>query len=401
MPSSRFSARRILGGVFFAHGLMFASWAAHIPQIKAHIGLSDGSLGLILLALPVGSISAMGVGAWLLPRVGSKRMVAVCLFGYCVSGPFVGVGRSAAALFSELLCWGAFQGTLDVSMNTQAVGVERAAGQPLMSGLHGRWSLGALAGAGAGALGVGLGMSLTEQLIVLGIPALGFLPLTRRLRNEDTANRVRGEGWEHAHLRLRQWPKTVILLAVIAAASMLCEGVASDWSAVYLRNSLGSTAVVASLGYAAFAAAMLLVRLGADRFIVRYSAARVIPALAAMATVVFAAGLLGSNEICALIGFAALGAGVAAVIPTVFSVAGSIPGVPSAAGITAVSGFGWAGFVCGPPVIGQLAQATSLPVALAVVPLLTAFIALAARSALRPRIRSLPPPDFSLGARSG
>jgi fucose permease len=391
MPSLNLSARQILGGVFFVHGLMFASWAAHIPHIKAHLGLSDGGLGLVLLATPVGSISAMGAGAWLLPRVGSRRMVSVCLVGYCVSGPFVGVGKSPVALFVELLCWGAFQGTLDVSMNTQAVGVERAAGQPLMSGMHGRWSLGALAGAGAGALGVWLGASLTLQLIVLGIPALALVPLTRRLRDEDTVNRVETDGREHAHLPLRQWPKTVILLAVIAFASMLCEGAAADWSAVYLRNSLGSVAVVASLGYAAFAAAMVVVRLGADRFIARFRAVRVIPALATMATLVFAAGLLSSDAIVALIGFAALGAGVAAVVPTVFSVAGAIPGVPSAAGIAAVSSCGWAGFVCGPPLIGQLAQATSLPVALAVVPVLTAFIALAARSALRPRKSVLSP----------
>jgi Major Facilitator Superfamily len=384
MPSPRLTARRILGGVFFVHGLMFASWAAHIPHIKAQLGLSDGGLGLVLLATPIGSISAMGAGAWLLPRVGSRRMVAVCLAGYCVSGPFVGVGTSPVALSVELLCWGAFQGTLDVSMNTQAVGAERATGQPLMSGMHGRWSLGALAGAGAGALGVWLGASLTLQLVVLGIPALALVALARRLRHEDTLNRVDNDGLGHAHLPLRRWPKTVILLAVIAFASMLCEGAAADWSAVYLRNSLGSAAVVASLGYAAFAAAMVVVRLGADRFIAHYRAVQVIPALAVMATLVFAAGLLSSNAIVALIGFAALGAGVAVVVPTVFSVAGAIPGVPSAAGIAAVSGFGWAGFVCGPPLIGQLAEATSLPAALAVVPLLTAFIALAARTALRP-----------------
>jgi MFS family permease len=385
MPSSRFSARQILGGVFFVHGLMFASWAAHIPHIKAHLALSDGTLGLVLLAVPVGSISAMGAGAWLLPRVGSKRMVVACLIGYVVSGPFVGVGSSPVALFIELLCWGGFQGTLDVSMNTQAVGVEREVGQPMMSGLHGRWSLGALTGAGAGALGVWLGASLSEQLIVLGIPALLIVPLCRGLHDEDIVNRVHSDGEERAHLRLHQWPKTVILLAVIAFASMMGEGAASDWSAVYLRNSVGATAVVASLGYTAFAAAMVIIRLGADRFIIRYRAERVIPVLALTASVIFAGGLLSSSAVGGLIAFAALGAGVAAVVPLMFSAAGSIPGVPSAAGIAAVSGFGWAGFVCGPPIIGQLAQATSLPWALTIVPVLIALVAVGTRTALRPR----------------
>ena len=362
MPSSRLSTRQILGGVFFVHGLMFASWAAHIPHIKAHLGLSDGALGLVLLAVPVGSISAMGAGAWLLPRVGSKRMVAACLVGYVVSGPFVGLGSSPVALFVELLCWGGFQGTLDVSMNTQAVGVERAAGQPLMSGLHGRWSLGALAGAGAGALGVWLGASLSEQLIVLGIPALLLVPLSRGLHDEDTVNRVHSDGREHAHLRLHQWPKTVILLAVIAFASMMGEGAASDWSAVYLRNSVGATAVVASLGYTAFAAAMVIdpARCGSIHHSLPCGAGHSRPGIDRQLDR-SPAGLISSSAAGGLIAFAALGAGVAAVVPLMFSAAGSIPGVPSAAGIAAVSGFGWAGFVCGPPVIGQLAQATSLP----------------------------------------
>ena len=180
-PGVQTSDRRTVGAVFFVHGLLFASWAAHIPHVKARVGLSDGGLGLVLLATPVGSIAAMAVGAWLLPRVGSRRMVAACLVGYCCSGPFVGVATSPAGLFVALLCWGAFQGTLDVSMNTQAVAYQRAAGRPIMSGMHGRWSLGALAGAGAGAIGVGVGISLTVQLAVLGAAALPLVAWALRL----------------------------------------------------------------------------------------------------------------------------------------------------------------------------------------------------------------------------
>ncbi len=380
---ARLSARRTVGAVFFVHGLLFASWAAHIPHVKAHVGLSDGELGLVLLATPVGSIAAMIVGAWLMPRVGSRRMVAACLAGYCVAGPFVGVAGSAgsaAGLFLALLCWGAFQGTLDVSMNTQAVAYQHAAGRPIMSGMHARWSLGALAGAGAGALGVGLGVSLTVQLLVLGAAAMPLVLWALRLPDDAAGHDAYDEHAAHdkpARRSIRHWPKAVLLLAAVAFASMLCEGAAADWSAVYLRNSLHAEAVVASLGYAFFTAAMVLARLSGDALIARRGAGRVVAVLCVVATVGFAAGLASGNVVVALIGLATLGGGVATVVPTVFSAAGTLPGIASSSGIAAVSACGWAGFVCGPPIIGQLASATSLPVALGVVPLLTAFIAVA------------------------
>lgn len=378
MPSARPNARQTLNGVFFIHGLLFASWAAHIPHVKAHLGLSDGSLGLVLLATPVGSISAMAVGAWLLPRVGSKRMVLGCLVGYALAGPFVGLAGSPLLLALALLVWGGFQGTLDVSMNTQGVTQERAAGQTMMSGLHGRWSLGALAGAGAGALGVWLGLSLTVQLVILGVPVLLAAPLTAGLVATDMAAPSDPRGGH-----VRRWTWMVVLLGAIAFASMLGEGAAADWSAVYLRDSLGSTALVASLGYAVFVLAMVVVRLRADWLFARYRMVRVLTVLAGTGAAAFAAGLLSADAWVALVGLAALGGGLAAVVPTVFSEAGRLPGLPAGAGIAAVSAMGWAGFVFGPPIIGQLASATSLPVALGVVPVLTAFIALAVGRAVR------------------
>ena len=264
-------------------------------------------------------------------------------------------------------------------MNTQAVAYEHAAGRPIMSGMHARWSLGALAGAGAGALGVGIGLSLTVQLLVLGAAALPLAGWALRLPDEEPE--PHGEQ-KRSRLTLRHWPKAVLLLAAVAFASMLCEGAAADWSAVYLRNSLKAEAVVASLGYAFFTAAMVLARLSGDALIARRGARRVVAGLCVVATVGFAAGLASGNVVVALIGLAALGGGVATVVPTVFSAAGALPGITPSSGIAAVSACGWAGFVCGPPLIGQLASATSLPLALGVVPVLTAFIAVA--MALRP-----------------
>jgi hypothetical protein len=374
---------------FISHGLLFASWTAHIPQVKDHLGLSDGTLGLALLGAPLGSVAAMLVVAHVLPRIGSQRMVQISLLGYCLAGPLVGLAGSFAALFAALFAWGAFQGALDVSMNTQAVTVERAAGRPLMSGFHGSWSIGAFAGAGIGALGVAAGVSLTPQLALLAIPVLAVTgPLSLRMLPDPATGSQHGAG--RATVRLSG---PVLVLGAIAFASMLCEGASADWASVYLRGSVGVGAAVAGLGYTAFALAMVIVRLSGNRLQTRFRTGQLLPVLAAVATAGFTAGLLGGGPVSVIGGFACLGVGLALVIPTVNSAAGRLPGLSQGTAIAMVSACGWAGFVFGPPIIGELASATSLTAALGVLPALTACIAVATA-----RVRALAPRSDGLAA---
>lgn len=358
--------------VFVLHGLLFASWTAHIPAVKANLGLSDGTLGLALLGAPVGSVLAMVAASWLLPRLGSRRVVQIALVGYCAAGPLVGLTGRAAALTAALFVWGAFQGSLDVAMNTQAITVERAQRRPLMSGLHGGWSIGSFVGAGAGVLAVSAGITLTVHLLILG--TLGLLVvglLTTRMLPDGTSDfavdRVGGSA--------SRWSGGMLLLGAIAFAGMLCEGAAADWASVYLSGSLHTGRAVAGLGYATFAAAMVTVRLCGNRLLARHRPDRLLPALAAVATTGFAIALIVGNLVVALIGFACLGIGLASVVPAVFSAAGRIPGLHPGRAVATVSAFGWAGFVCGPPVIGQVSAFTALPVALGLLPILTAFVA--------------------------
>ncbi|HEX3336063.1 MAG TPA: MFS transporter [Jatrophihabitans sp.] len=361
--------------VFFVHGLLFSSWTAHIPDVKSSLHIDNGALGFALLGVPIGAVSAMAVAALLIPRLGSRRLVQICLIGYCLSGPLVGLTGSVVALFLALLVWGAFQGTLDVAMNTQAITVERETARPLMNGMHASWSVGAFAGAGIGALGVAAGVSLSRQLLALGTVALlvaGWLS-TRMLidaSKEPPAPRVVGT---------RRTSAAVLILGGIAFASMLCEGAAADWSAVYLRESLDASVAVAGLGYTAFALGMVGVRFLGNRLLARYGSALLLPLLSGMATIGFGLALVVGAPWAAIVGLFLLGLGVGTVVPAAFSAAGRLPGVHPGVGVAAVSGLGWAGFVCGPPVIGQLAGATSLPTALALVPVLTAGIAIATR----------------------
>ena len=357
--------------VFFAHGLLFASWTAHIPHVKTHLHLDDAGLGSALLGAPLGAVAAMLASAHLLTRFGSKQMVRVALLGYCAAGILVGLAGSLLTLFLAMFVWGGFQGALDVSMNTQAVAVERSSGRPLMSGFHGCWSVGAFAGAGLGVIGVAIGMSLSFQLLILGVLILLIVGVLTVGMVPDVSPQA---GTRDAGGSIRWMSKPVLVLGAIAFAAMLCEGASADWASVYLRGPLHSSATTAGLGYAAFALAMVAIRLSGNGLLARFPARWMLPVLAAIATVGFSAGLLGERDVSTIAGFACLGIGLGLIIPTVFSAAGRLPGLNPGTAIATVSACGWLGFVCGPPMIGWLASATSLRLALGTVPVLTTCI---------------------------
>jgi MFS family permease len=375
--------------VFFVHGFLFASWTAHIPQLKQHLDLNDGRLGIALLGAPIGSVLAMVVAARVLPTIGSRRMVRLALLGYCVLGPLIGLVGSLATFFVAFGFWGFCQGMLDVSMNTQAITVERFAARVLMPGFHGSWSTGALVGAVTGAVAVGLGLSLSEQLLVLAAPCLlvvGWLttwmiPDRRPGGDHESSDSTPGG-------RGGVVQGAVIVLGGIAFADMLCEGAAADWAAVYLRNSLHTPLVVAGLAYTVYALAMLTVRLSGNRLFARFAAHLVLPTLAAVASLGFAAGLVIARPVSVLVGFALLGAGLGGVVPMILSSAGALDNVDTGRAVAAVAGFGWAGYVVGPVLIGEIASSTTLHTALFLIPLLTGTVAVATATAkaLRHRI---------------
>lgn len=377
--------------VFFVHGFLFASWTAHIPQLKQHLGLSNGQLGIALIGAPMGSIVAMVLAARLLPKVGSRRMVRVTLVGYCVAGPFVGLTGSFGTFFVAFFLWGFFQGMLDVSMNTQAITVERFSGRVLLPGFHGSWSTGSLVGAVTGAAAVGLGVSLSEQLLVLSAPCLFVVSwLSTRMIPDRRAVSDSESSGRSADRRRVVLQGAVIVLASVAFADMLCEGAAADWAAVYLRNSLHTVPLVAGLAYAAYSFAMLAVRLFGNRLFTKFAAHRLLPLLATIGTLGFAGGLAVARPVSVLFGFALLGVGLGGVVPMILSAAGAVDSANSGSAVAAVAGFGWAGFVVGPVLIGEIASLTTLRAALFLIPVLTGAVALATGTvkALRYRVTS-------------
>ena len=349
--------------------MVFSSWAAHIPHVKAALGLSDGALGTALFGAPLGSVAATVFSHWALPRWGSRRLVPVMVAGYAFAAMTVGLASSGLWLFLTLMLWGWFQGALDVAMNTQAGTVERLARAPIMARFHGMWSIGALVGALIGAACVSVGVGLEPQLVVLGAVVLIVVgPLTRQLVADEAAA-------EPAAERGRTWTPTVAMLAAVAFASFLCEGAATDWSANYVHDVVGAGAGVSALSYAAYTLAMVLIRFGAMRLHARVSARRLLPVLALLAALGMSITLATADPVISVIGFAGLGAGVALLVPTAFSAAYSAGSGGSA--IALVAATGWVGYLLGPPLIGHLAQWAGLSAALVTIPVVLSLAALA------------------------
>lgn len=364
-------ARVAVTATFFCHGLYFASWTAHIPAVQARLHLSISGLGAVLLGAPLGVVSALAVAARLLPRVGSRRAIRVALVGYCLTGPLVGLAPIAAFLFASLLVWGAFLATLDAAMNTQGIAVEQAQSRRLMPGLHGAWSLGSFAGAGIGAAAVGAGISLSVQMALLMVPIL-LLAGALSLRMLDDSQPVpRGSSARPRRWSLGVFSRPILMLAAIAFAGLLCEGAAGDWAAVYLRQELHTSRGFAGLGFTAFSLAMVTVRLAGNNLLDRARPQRALPALTLISTVGFSIGLIAFTPALTIAGFACLGAGLALIVPSMFTAAGRVPSRAVGSALSAVAALSYTGFVCGPPLIGALSGALSLRVALVLLPVLT------------------------------
>ncbi len=372
-------ARLSVNVVFVIHGILFASWTAHVPQVKAALNIGDGQLGIALLGESVGSVTATLLAGMILARFGSRRVVRATAIGYCLAGILVGLSGSIGELFAALAVWGLFAGGLDVAMNTQAINVERELGRPIMGKMHGSWSIGSLVGSGIGVVAVAIGVTLTWQLLALGVVTVTIaVILIARLLNDPVHER------HHNATRRRRPSAALLILGTIAFAGLLTEGGTGNWSAVYMRDTLHAQPAVAGLAYTAFTLAMVTVRLAGARLLRRYSPRQVISVCAAIATVGLGSALVIDDPVAGIVGFGLFGIGLASIIPMVFSAAGNQPGLAAGTAVATVSAVGWMGFMIGPPLIGLVAGHSSLSIALIVFPLLTGFVALAA-----PRIRAL------------
>ena len=371
--------------LFLLFGTALGTWTSRIPAVKAGLRLSDGRLSIALLAFALGAIVGMvGLGR-LVDRFGSTRVMVPAAIGeglLLVPPAYV---PSLPLLVVALLAFGAVHGTLNIAMNANAIDVQRTMGRPIMSSFHAVYSIGGFVGAGIGGLCARLGLDAGTTFLATGgivvamavwaaswaLPAAAMAPVERR-----PADLGAPRGW----LRRRTG---LLFLGLLAMCALVGEGTAADWSAVYLRDDLNTTAGFAALAFAAFSVMMTVGRLLGDRLAAALGPVLLVRISGIVASVGMAAALLINQPVAAVIGFGCLGAGMSSIAPQVYSAAGNRDPARAGQALSQVVSMGYAGFLIGPILIGGASTIVGLPRALGIPSVLVLLVA-AGATALRP-----------------
>ena len=367
---------------FAALGLISGVWGVHIPSLKAHYGLGEAALSLVLLTAALGAVlSLLGAGR-VIARLGVRRatVLAATLMGAMLAlalhWPTLGW------MLPSMLLFGAAMSLFDVAINTEGSALESLAGRAVMSNLHGSFSLGGMSGAALGALLLRWQWPAELQLACVGLLIAGTVGLASRgmLDQHPPEAAHAADGTDATQPARFVWPRgQLLLLGLLIFAAMSAEGAMYDWSVLYLTQEVLLPQDQAALGYAAFAGAMAVARLVGDRLRDRCTEAWLLRAGSLLAAVAMSLVLLTGLAWVALPGYALIGAGLALSAPILYNAATRVPGTTRAAAIAAVTSVGYSGFLLGPPLIGTLAQGFGLSWALGVVVLASLLLAWGAR----------------------
>lgn len=340
-----------------------------VPFAKIALGLNEADLGVVLLALGAGAIFAMPITGLLINKYGSRRVAMFAAVIIAVMLPTLLMAQTGLQLAIALFVFGSGVGSIDVSMNAQAVLVQDRYGSHIMSSFHGLFSVGGLIGSiGLGFL-IKAGLSPTVAAISISV-ALLLITFTQYKHLLPHSEEPKVEGMS---LSVPKGP--ALALGIMCFIVFLAEGSMLDWSAVFLQFSRGFEPSFSGLGYAAFSVAMAIMRLTGDRLIHRLGPAKVVMVGMLVAGTGLALAVAIPHPAAAIAGFIMVGLGAANVVPVFFTAAGSIPNMAPAVGLAAVTTLGYAGQLAGPALIGFIAEWTSLAAALGFVAALLFLVA--------------------------
>lgn len=366
-------ARLAVGALFLTNGALFANVVPRYPGIKAELALGNAAYGLAVAAFPAGAVLAGLAAAVVIRRLGSARAAVLGTVITAVGTVLVGWAPSPLTFAAALFFAGSADAITDVAQNAHGLRVQRRYGRSIINSFHAIWSIGAVLGgaiaAGAIALEIPRGVHLTITAAVFSTVALLALRWCLPGRDEQAVAEVPGVGAPRA--RVRPAPRTIVVLValvVVATAGTLVEDAGSSWAAVYL-SGLGAPAAVAAYGFVALVGAQFVGRLFGDRLVDRFGQRTVARTGGAVAAAGMGAALLAPTVPGTIAGFAAAGLGVATLVPAAMHEADELPGLRAGTGVTVVSWLMRLGFLLSPPIVGLVADATSLRAGLLVVPI--------------------------------
>jgi MFS family permease len=396
MPQKR-ATRIAVSSLFFLTGLCFASWGSRIAAIQQSLHMSEAGLGTALLALPIGSVISMPVAGYMIARFGSRNVLLIAAVCYAMILPVLGLAQAPWQLFAILMLFGFAGNMANIAVNTQAVAVEAMYGRTIMASFHGLWSLAGFTGASIGAFMAGQGVLPYQHFLFITAIAVVIVAASAKYTVAHTAVKDKPkklplpEGVQlSAVKRIKLWWLRTLgkmrslwglimalrVLGVIAFCSMICEGTMFDWSVVYFKKVIMAPDGKAGIGLSAFMCTMASFRFVADWLTIRFGHRRVLQ----LSGILTASGLLIAvllpYFITGIFGFLLVGAGVSSVVPLVYSAAGKTKKAEPGVALATVSTVGYLGFLMGPPLIGFVAQASSLSISFSIIAVMGTCIAI-------------------------
>ena len=364
-------ARIATNTLFFLNGMSFASWAARIPDVKEFLKLGDAALGTVLFAMPIGSLSALPVAGIIISKFGSRKIALFSMLFHFVSMPLLGNASSTFQLAIALFLFGFGGDMLNISMNVQAVNVEKIQQKSIMSSFHAVFSVGFMIGAALGGFIASENISVFNHLafmgttdLLLGIWVYGFL--VKSDQHSDNAQPL-----------FALPDRGLILLGIIAFCGMLSEGAMADWSTLYYKQVMGSSGVFATAGFTAFSIMMVVGRIFGDKIVNRFGLRKTLLINCLIVFLGMFVALISMNPISVVIGFGITGLGLSTIVPLIYSEAGHSKTMSAGVALAAITTVGMGGFLLGPVLIGFISEFSSLRIALSsliILGLLGAFL---------------------------
>jgi MFS family permease len=358
---------------FFGMGFCFATWASRIPDIKTSLQLSEAALGAMLFAMPIGQLFAMPFSGKMVTRYGSRAITILGLILYAACLPLIGLSTEKWHLAVGLFLFGLFGNFCNIAVNTQGVYTQQLFDKPIIGSFHGSWSLAGFFGALTGLLMLALELSVFQHFSIALVFVLIIIATNQKFMVKAESKQ---ETEKSTYSFWKNSDKNLLLLGLICFCGMASEGVMFDWSGVYFKEIVKTSGALVVLGYTTFMISMASGRFLSDFLVAKYGARKVL----IISGLVISGGLymavLLPYLIPCTIAFMLVGFGVSNVVPIIFNVAGNHDKVPTGIALTIVTSISFLGFLIGPPLIGYIAELTSLKLSFAFIGIFGVFISL-------------------------
>lgn len=358
---------------FFGMGFCFATWASRIPDLKLILNLSESDLGTILFALPIGQLVAMPLSGKIVAKYGSRKIAILGLIAYAFFLTLLGLPTKSWQLGLGLFLFGFFGNFCNIAVNTQGVYTQQLFEKPIMGSFHGSWSLAGFSGALLALILLYFNLTPFQHFItVLGIIIL-LVAFNYNYLVKTSIKKVE-EKEKVSFFKIQD--KSLIWLGVISFCCMASEGIMFDWSGVYFKEIVKAPGSLVVLGYTSFMVTMAIGRFLSDILVGKFGPRKVLITSGFVISIGLYLAVIFPNLIACTLAFMLVGFGVSNVIPIVFNAAGNSKIVPTSIALTIVSSISFMGFLIGPPIIGYIAEMTSLQYSFAFIGIFGVFISL-------------------------